>query len=37
VIPGDPELRRLFELDDFAPGPAVDHHRRVGEQLAKQK
>jgi hypothetical protein len=29
------ELRRLFELDDFAPGPAVEHHRQVGEQLAR--
>ena len=30
------ELRRLFELDDFAPSPAVDLHRAVGEQLAQQ-
>lgn len=29
------ELRRLFELDDFAPSPAVEHHRQVGEQLAQ--
>jgi hypothetical protein len=29
------ELRRLFELDDFAPSPAVEHHRQVGEQLAR--
>jgi hypothetical protein len=29
------ELRRLHELDDFAPGPAVEHHRQVGEQLAQ--
>ena len=29
------ELRRLHELEDFAPGPAVEHHRKVGEQLAR--
>ena len=31
------ELRRLFELDDFAPSPAVEHHRKVGEQLAQSQ
>jgi hypothetical protein len=31
------ELRRLFELDDFAPSPAVEHHRQVGEQLAQSQ
>ena len=31
------ELRRLFELDDFAPGPAIDHHRAVQQQLAQNK
>jgi hypothetical protein len=31
------ELRRLFELDDFAPSPAVEHHRQVGEQLARSQ
>ena len=31
------ELRRLFELDDFAPSPAVELHRAVGEQLAQKK
>ena len=31
------ELRRLFELDDFAPSPAVEIHRAVGEQLAQNK
>ena len=34
---GEVELRPFFELEDFAPGPAIDHHRRVGEQLEKQK
>jgi hypothetical protein len=31
------ELRRLHELEDFAPGPAVEHHRKVGEQLAQSQ
>ena len=31
------ELRPFFELEDFAPGPAIEHHRRIGEELGKQK
>jgi hypothetical protein len=27
------EVRQLFELEDFAPGPAVDHHREIGKKL----
>lgn len=27
------ELRPLFELDDFAPGEAVEHHRRLQKEL----
>ena len=34
---GEVELRPFFELEDFAPGPAIEHHRRVGEELDKQK
>ncbi len=34
---GEVELRPFFELDDFAPSDAVEHHRRIGEQLEKQK
>ena len=34
---GEVELRPFFELEDFAPGPAIDHHRRVGEALDSQK
>ena len=34
---GEVELRPFFELEDFAPGPAVDHHRRIGTELEKQK
>jgi hypothetical protein len=29
------EIRQVFELDDFGESEAVDHHRRLGEQLAK--
>jgi hypothetical protein len=31
------EIRQLFELEDFGESPAVDHHRQLGEELAKQK
>jgi hypothetical protein len=31
------ELRPFFELDDFTPGPAIEHHKEVGRQLEKQK
>ena len=29
------EIRQLFELDDFGESDAVDHHRRLGEQMKK--
>ena len=32
---GEVEVRQIFELEDFAPSPAVEHHKRVGEQLKK--
>jgi len=31
------ELRRLFELDDFAPSPAIDEARKLETELAKKK
>jgi hypothetical protein len=31
------ELRRLFELDDFAPSPAIDQARALEQQLARNK
>jgi hypothetical protein len=34
---GEVELRAFFELEDFAPGPAIEHHRRVEKELGKQK
>jgi hypothetical protein len=34
---GEIEIRQLFELDDFGPSEAVDHHREIGRELEKQK
>jgi len=31
------EIREFFELEDFGESPAVDHHKALGEQLARQK
>jgi hypothetical protein len=33
---GEIEIRRLFELEDFGASKAVEHHRRLGEQIAKK-
>ena len=32
---GEVELRQVFELEDFGSSEAVEHHRRLGEQLAR--
>ena len=32
---GEIEIRQMFELDDFGDSPAVDHHRRLAEQITK--
>lgn len=34
---GEVEVRQLFELDEFTQGPAIEHHRKLEEQLAAQK
>ena len=34
---GEVELRQLFELEDFAPSPAIDRARELGKELAKKK
>jgi hypothetical protein len=34
---GDIEIREFFEMEDFGDSPAVDHHKAVGEQMARQK
>jgi hypothetical protein len=33
---GEVELRQFFELDDFAPGPAVERHRELEKKLTKK-
>jgi len=35
---GEIEIRQLFELEDFAPSPAIDRERELAKELAgKQK
>jgi hypothetical protein len=34
---GDIEIRQFFELEDFGDSPAIQHHKAVGEELAKRK
>jgi hypothetical protein len=31
------EIRQLFELEDFGESDAIEHHRRLGEEVAKKK
>ena len=31
------EIRQVFEMEDFAPSEAIQHHLEVGEQLVKRK
>jgi hypothetical protein len=33
---GEIEVRQVFELEDFAPGDAIDHHARLREQLERK-
>ena len=33
---GEIEIRQMFELEDFAEGPAVEHHRELREQMKKK-
>ena len=34
---GEIEIRQLFELEDFAPSPAIEQARELEKQLAKNK
>jgi hypothetical protein len=34
---GEIEIRQVFELEDFGPGPAIEHHRQLENELAKKK
>jgi hypothetical protein len=31
------EIRELYELSDFAPGPGLEHHREIFDELSKQR
>ena len=31
------EIRQFFEMEDFGESPAVDHHKAIGEEMARQK
>jgi len=33
---GEIEIRQLFELEDFGKSPAIEHHRRLGDELARK-
>ena len=30
-------MDQVFELEDFGPGPAIDHHRKHRDQLAEKR
>jgi hypothetical protein len=34
---GEIEVRQFFELEDFAPSPAIDQHREIAKKLAAKK
>jgi hypothetical protein len=34
---GEIEIRQVFELEDFGASDAVEHHRKLDEELAKKK
>jgi hypothetical protein len=34
---GEIEIRQLFELEDFGESEAVEHHRKLADELAKKK
>lgn len=31
------EIRQFFELEDFGESPAVEHHRKIGDQITARK
>lgn len=33
---GEVEIRQVFELEDFGSSDAIDHHRKLQEQIAKR-
>ena len=34
---GQIEIRRLFEMEDFAPGEAIEHAKELGKEIERQK
>ena len=34
---GEIEIRQIFEIQDFGASPAVEHHKAVGEKMARQR
>ena len=34
---GEIEIRQMFELEDFGESPAIDRHRKLGEEMAGKK
>ena len=34
---GEIEIRQIFELEDFGESPAVEQHRKLGEEMARKK
>jgi hypothetical protein len=36
-VDGEIEIRQFFEMEDFDASPAVEHHKAVGEQMARQR
>jgi hypothetical protein len=35
-VDGEIEIRQVFELEDFGKSPAVDHHSRLRDEMAKR-
>jgi hypothetical protein len=34
---GEIEVRQMFEIEDFEPGPAAEHHKEIFNKVEKQK
>jgi hypothetical protein len=34
---GEIEIRQMFELEDFGASDAIEHHRKLGDEMAKKK
>jgi hypothetical protein len=34
---GEVEVRQVFELEDFGPGEAIEHHREIRDRISKKK